>query len=377
MKRFPVLALLAALLAFASHALALTTYNVTPSTSLSSTFWSNVQASLASGPVDVIFADGTYTRTSTVALSNIGHSTNLLTLKTAVTEGGAVFTGSLATVMKLTACRNVKLLRLKYTGAGVTGYGLVLDNCQNVTVERCFFTQLSGVGYGALGVHHNLTDRIIVTKCSFLNVGYDSHAHMIYAAYGVKRLKVVSNSFKDCSGSFVRFRGDISDQGVVYGNSFTTTGTWQGGLNPIFIEIPVFNDVNPGNERFGTNFMVTKNTFTYATAGNQSTRFAMAFHHSGYNPADRTHLITAAEGSTLHTGTVTQKRAIMSSKLGLTGDLIRFGGNTNTNVQYNVVYRCWNAYGSAGPWTGIASIGTAVTTAGLATTEAAALAYYD
>ena len=38
--------------------------------------------------------------------------------------------------MKLTSCKNVKVLRLKFTGAGVTDYALVLSNCQNMTVER-------------------------------------------------------------------------------------------------------------------------------------------------------------------------------------------------------------------------------------------------
>lgn len=76
------------------------------------------------------------------------------------------------------------------------------------------------------------------------------------------------------------------------------------------------------------------------------------------------------------TGTVSQKRNIMSAQLGLDGDSIHFGGNTNSNVQYNVVYRCWNNYGSTGPWTGVASIGTAVNAFGLATTEAAAISYY-
>ena len=355
--------------------LSTTTFNVTPSTALNTTFWSNVQTALASGPVDIIFADGTYTRTSTITLTGLGSDTNLLTLKTAVTEGGAVFDGAIATLMYLNSCKNVRLLRLKFTGA-VTGYAMRISNSQDVTVEKCFFEDLPDVGYGALGVHYPLTNRIVVKYCNFENVGYDSHAHMIYGAYGIQRLSVVANTFTNCSGAFVRFRGDLSDKGVVYDNDFISTGTYLTGLNPVFIEIPVFNDVNPGDEKMGTNFMITRNTFSYGTAGAQTTRYAMVFHSSGYNPTGRTHLISTADAALLSTGTVTQKRSVMSTQLGLDGNLIHFSGNTNTNVQYNVVYRCWNAYGSAGPWTGVASIGTAVNASGVATSEAAAIAYY-
>ncbi|RPE12033.1 hypothetical protein EGT74_00305 [Chitinophaga lutea] len=355
--------------------LSTTTFNVSPSTSFNSTFWSNVQAALATGPVDIIFADGTYTRTATLSLSNIGDDTNLLTLKTAVTEGGAVFNGSIAKLMNVNLCKNIKLLRLKFTG-DVTGYALTIVNSQDITVEKCQFVNLPAVSYGALGVHYAASNRIIVKYNTFENVGYDSHAHMIYGAYGIQRLSVVANTFKDCSGSFVRFRGDLSDKGVVYDNDFISTGTYLTGINPVFIEVPVFNDVNPGNERMGTSFMITKNTFNYATAGSQATRYALVFHHTGFNPVDRNYLISAADATTLNSGTVTQKRNIMSTQLGLDGDSIHFGGNTNTNVQYNVVYRCWNGYGSTGPWTGIASIGTAVNATGLATTEAAAIGYY-
>ena len=351
-----------------------TVISVSPSTSFNSTFWSNVQTALDTGSVNIVFANGTYTRTSTLALTNLGHATNLLTLK-AATTGGPVITGTIANLLDITTSQNVRVTGLKFTG-GVTGYAMRVRNSQHITIDSCFFQDLPDVGYGALGVHQALTDRVLVRACTFERVGYDSHAHMIYAAYGVTRLSVVSNYFEDCSGSFVRFRGDLSDMGVVYNNDFISSGAYLTGINPVLIEIPVFNDVNPGDERMGTHFMITKNRFTYGTTGNQANRYAVVFHSSGFNPADRNYLISAADAALLHSGTVAQKRSVMSSQLGLDGNAIRFGGNTNTNVQYNVVYRCWNNYGSAGPWTGVASIGTAVNASGLATTEEAAINFY-
>ena len=361
-----------------SSTLATTVVNVTPSTTLNSAFWSNIKTLLQSNPVDVVFADGTYNLTSTIALNNIGHATNRLQLK-CNTIGSAVITGSIATLMSITNnSKNILVHRLKFTGA-VTGYGLVIQRSQNITVAYCRFEDMPNVYYGAVGAHYSTADRIIIRQNHFENIGVGSTAHMIYGAYGVKRLKVINNTFKNCAGAFVRFRGANSTHGVVYGNTFTSTGTYLTGVNPIFVEVPVFNDVNPGDETFGTSFMITKNKFNYSTSGNQNTRYALVFHHSGYNPTGRTHLISAADASTLGSGssTVAAKRAIMSSKLGLDGTKILFGGNTNTNVAANVSYRCQGGYGAVAPWTGIVSIGSAVTASGLATTYEEALAFYD
>ena len=361
-----------------SSTLATTIVNVTPSTTLNSAFWSNIQTLLQSNPVDVVFADGTYSLTSTIALNNIGHATNRLQLK-CNTIGSAVITGSIATLMSITNnSKNILVHRLKFTGP-VTGYGLVIQRSQNITVAYCRFEDMPNVYYGALGAHYATADKIIIRQNHFENIGVGSTAHMIYGSYGVTRLKVINNTFKDCAGAFVRFRGANSTHGVVYGNTFTSTGTYLTGVNPIFVEVPVFNDVNPGDETFGTSFMITKNNFNYSTSGNQNTRYALVFHHSGYNPTGRTHLISAADASTLGSGssTVAAKRSIMSSKLGLDGTKILFGGNTNTNVAANVSYRCQGGYGAVAPWTGIVSIGSAVTASGLATTYEEALAFYD
>lgn len=67
----------------------------------------------------------------------------------------------------------------------------------------------------------------------------------------------------------------------------------------------------------------------------------------------------------------------MSSKLGLDGTKILYGGNNNVNLSTHVVYRCWEAYGATAPWTGVVSISSAVSSTGLATTYDEALVFYD
>lgn len=352
-----------------------TVYQVNPSTKLDAAFWVKIQNSLQTNPVDVIFADGIYTIDSTITVRSIGHPVNLLTLKTASTPGGAVFTSSIAYLLKFTDCRNILMQRLKFTG-DISAYAVTFTNSKDITVDNCYFVDLRKVFFGALGVHSK-SDNAIVKNCTFSNVGSASTAHMVYGAYGVTRLKVVNNRFTDCAGAFVRFRGNLSTHGVAYGNTFISTGTYGGGVNPGFIEVPVFNDVNPGDERMGTSFMITKNTFNYSTSGKQDTRYALVFHHSGYNPPDRNYLISPEDASLLNNGTVAQKRAIMADKLGLNGEEIRFAGNTNINVEHDVLYRCKGAYGAVASWNGIADITSAINTTGLATTEAEALAFYD
>lgn len=362
-----------------------TIVDVNPSTVLNAAFWSNIQSLLQNNHVDVVFADGTYNVTSTITLSNIGSATKRLQLK-ANTVGAAVFTGSIAELMSLNNCQNILIHRLKFTG-NATGYALKIQRSPKITIAYCRFEDLPKLVFGAVGVHYPTSDNVIIRQSKFANVGVATSAHMIYGAFGAKRLKIIDNTFLDCAGSFIRFRGDNSTHGVVYGNTFTSTGTYEilnntGTatilVNPIFIEVPVFNDVNPGNETFGTSFMVTKNNFNYPTVGVQNTRFALAFHHSGFNPTGRTHLISTADAATLNSGTITQKRAIMSSNLGLDGTKILFGANNNVNVAVNVIYRCTSAYtGVVAPWTGVADISSAVTSTGLATTYDEALVFYD
>lgn len=351
-----------------------TVISVNSGTTLDNVFWEKVESALDTGSVSIVFAVGEYILASSIVLTDIGHPDNLLTLQ-AESAGNVIFDGDIASLLVLDGCKNMRVRGLKFTG-NASGYAMRVVNSQRISIEDCYFQDLPAVGYGALGIHQSETDRILVKNCRFERVGYDSHAHMIYAAYGVTRLSVISCYFKDCSGSFVRFRGDLSDQGVVYKSDFISTGTYLTGVNPVFIEIPVFNDVDPGDERMGTNFMVADNTFSYGNMGNQSTRYAMVFHSSGFNPTDRTYLLSTTDGTTLANGTVAEKKTIMSAQLGLDGDRILFGNNANINVEYDVIYRCWNNYGSDGPWTGIADIGSAVNSSGLATSEEEALEFY-
>lgn len=363
--------------------LATTVINVDTTTNFDASFWANINSLLNAGYVDVVFADGTYNLSSTLNLNGVGHNTNRLQLK-ANTIGAAVFTSSVADavpdLMMLKNCKNILLHRLKFTG-GATEYAMRIRACQNITIAYCRFVDLPYLKYGALGVHYKETDNVIVRQNHFTNVGYSSYAHMIYAAWGVTRLKVINNQFTNCPGSYVRYR-DNATHGVVYGNTFTSNGTyWNASVNAnvnvnkVFVEVAIFNKASTDNEVFGTGFMVANNSFSYSTTGSQSERFAFLFHHSGFNAPGRSHL-TSTEAALLDSGTVSQRRQLMSDKLGLDGTKILYGNNTNVNVATDVSFRFRND-GTTNPWEGVVNITPAVSSSGLATTYEDALAYYD
>ncbi|HTN22213.1 MAG TPA: hypothetical protein VL125_17175 [Pelobium sp.] len=361
--------------------LATTVINVDTTTDFNSAFWTNINSLLNTQAVDIVFADGTYNLNSTINLNGVGNNTHRLQLK-ANTIGAAVFTSSIADsvsdLMMLKNCKNILLHRLKFTG-GVIQYALRIRDSQNITIAYCRFVDLPNIGYGALGVHYAGSDNIIVRQNQFTNVGYNSQAHMIYAAWGATRLKVIDNQFTDCSGSYVRFR-DNATRGVVYDNNFTSTGTyWNTSLNRyvnrVFVEVAIFNKTSTDNEIFGTEFMVANNAFNYSTNGDQSERFAFLFHHSGFNAPGRSHL-TSADAALLGSGTVSERRQIMSDKLGLDGTKILYGNNTNVNVATDVSFRFRND-GTTNPWEGIVNITPAVNSSGLATSYEEALVYYD
>lgn len=361
--------------------LATTIINVDTATNFDANFWANINLLLSSGYVDIVFADGTYNLSSTLNLVGVGHNTNRLQLK-ANTVGAAVFKSSVADavpdLMMLKNCKNILLHRLKFTG-GAVQYALRIRDSQNITIAYCRFVDLPNIGYGALGVHYAGSDNIIVRQNHFTNVGYDSQAHMIYAAWGATRLKIINNQFTDCSGSYVRYR-DNSTHGVIYGNNFTSTGTyWNTALNRyvnrVFLEVAVFNKTSTDNEILGTDFMVANNNFTYSTSGDQNERFAFLFHHSGFNAPGRSHL-TSAEAALLGSGTLSERRQIMSDKLCLDGAKILYGNNTNVNVATDVSFRFRND-GTTNPWLGVVNITSATNPSGLATSYETALVYYD
>jgi hypothetical protein len=117
--------------------------------------------------------------------------------------------------------------------------------------------------------------------------------------------------------------------------------------------VPLFNDDNPAQpkttpnyEYFGTHFLIAGNRFSYATEEKPETRIAVVFHHSGFDPPGRRHLLDPTEAQILRAGTPAERRALLRRNLGLEVENVHVYANEYERVAQRGVYRCSSAYGS-------------------------------
>jgi hypothetical protein len=360
-------------------------------------FWSRVQQSLRHGPVTVNFLAGAYLVSSDkekhmpqLQLSNMGHETNRLTIQ-GIAEEGVVFTRHPDDSMEgqkgpglfsLSGCRNVLVRNLHFTAKQPIGYATHFGS-RNLVIEGCSWIDLPGVYYGASGTSGADTDHVTFRNCVFKRVGSGGHAHMVYNAYDPKHIRFVGCHFEDCAGDYVRFR-DGTDFGVVTGCTFKSTGTYLGGNLP-FITVPLFNDDdpsknprNPNYEYFGTHFLIFGNTFFYPEDSDKGTRAAFLFHHSGFDPPGRNHLLTPEEAATLANGTTAQRKALMLSNLGIDTNAVHYYSNEFVNVQHVAAYRAAASYGAKSRgWGGTIDVADLLNPEPVANGTEEALAFFE
>ncbi|MCC6683199.1 MAG: right-handed parallel beta-helix repeat-containing protein [Phycisphaeraceae bacterium] len=333
--------------------------------------WKLAQQSLGSSPVEVVFADGKYLFAPTLLLEKMGSDEHRLTLR-AATTGNVVIredpsdTAERNPLLHLKDCRNMTMRGLMITGDAHCGQGIFVDNSSAILIEQCRWIDFTGAYYSGVSVTGARAINVVLRDCEFNRLGQDSHAHMVYTAYEPSHVKLINCTFIDSAGDYVRFR-DRSDFGVVYGCTFRSTGTYHNGHMPM-IAVPLFNDDNPAAnverpryEYFGTNFLIAGNTFIYENAEQTregwGARYALIFHHSGYDPPGRRHLLTPQEADLLEHGTVEQRKELMRRNLGIEIDSVRMFDNTYENVASQAVYRAYASYGAVDRgWSGIIDI---------------------
>lgn len=307
------------------------------------TLWSAVNSSLTTNPVTVIFLEGEYTMDTSadrLVLANLGNASHRLTL-----EGerpfGSVFTRTDAavdsdstsswTMVQVQRGTNIVIRHLHWEN-DTTVPGKLVNYCLAVTsgssgnrtrdiaMEGCSFVGLSWNIYGAFGFHHRFTHGGRVSHCEFITGGYSGGFHMIYNAYGAYDLLFENNYFQDCAGSYLRLRAGCHDA-TVRSNQFVSTTAF---YNQPFVQWPTFNNIEPGDETWGYNFIVADNRFTYHVAGGAQT-VALHLYHGGFDPLRSTgllwdYLLTPAEAGTLSSGTAAEKRTLIRRNFGLNFD---------------------------------------------------------
>lgn len=339
-------------------------------------FWQGLNGRLAAGPVTVVLLAGTYVvsedrarRMPPLEIERVGHERHPLVIE-GERAGEVVFTrhagdkkvGDYPRAVRaglkgpglffLRHARNTTVRNLTFTAPEVPmGYATNFAGGRDLTIEHCHWHDLQGVYFGATGTAGAETDHVTFRQCRFERVGSGGHAHMIYNAYDPLHIRVIDSHFEDCAGDYLRFR-DGTDYGVVFGCTFRSTGKYVGTHQP-FIAVPLFNDDNPAQpkttpnyEYFGTHFLIAGNRFSYATEEKPETRIAVVFHHSGFDPPGRRHLLDPTEAQILRAGTPAERRALLRRNLGLEVENVHVYANEYERVAQRGVYRCSSAYGS-------------------------------
>lgn len=338
-------------------------------------FWKFVNILLTDRSVEVKFLPGDYSSAfidDGLILTNVGHEINRLTL-TGLCDvnsddplllDNVIFKAPLGyedktDILRFNNCQNIHIRKFHFTGGGTIDYVLRITggNTNNILVEDCSWIDMRGIVFGATGVHSGASN-VIYRNCVFKRIGRNTGSHMMYHSYGSSYIGVFDCHFEDCMGDYIRFRAR-TDYGIVKGSTFKRTRTYP---NVTFIAIPCFNDVNPGDEWFGTNFAFSSNQFV--NEATTSTTEPISFYHHGFSPAQFNYLLTSTEGETLVNGTANAKTRILKNNFGLEMDQIRITNNTfSTNILQRVTIRSLTSYGAVSlGWTGTAEITDLIST---------------
>ena len=210
--------------------------------------------------------------------------------------------------------------------------------------------------YGAVGTSYG-SHHVTLENCTFKRIGSGTHSHMVYNAYDADSVSVLNCHFEDCAGSHVRFR-DLSDYAVVSGCTFVSTRTYvnKPSQGVTFVEFPLFNDVDPGDEWFGHDFVITGNTFRF-NGESPLLRTGVRFHHSGFTPVGWNYLMTAEEGAVLEGDDALAKKELLKNNCGIDFDQIVVEGNVWENETCRIQFSSKPQYGATSRgWQGSADI---------------------
>ncbi len=324
---------------------------------LNTNFWTDVQLLLQTQPVTVKFIAGIYSRAYTekrLYLNQKGHAKNQLVLEGDLNN--TIFTAptgyeTSAVMVWIYNSRNITVKNFSFTGNGSVNYVLRVTSGQggvtrDILIENCRWEDMRGIIYGASGTAQSTTSYVTYKNCTFKRIGLNSGSHMIYNAYDSHHISIIDSHFEDCTGDYVRFRDNL-DYAIVKGSMFARNS---GFADYPFIAMPLFNDIDPGDEIFATNYSFTNNTFTNAA-------IAIQFYSSGFDPIGRNHLLTTQEGATLTGGTNQQKKDLLLNNFKINTNLVRINDNIYNSISRQVIIKSVTNYGSVSKgWTGDADI---------------------
>ncbi|MBN1900288.1 hypothetical protein JW926_03065 [Candidatus Sumerlaeota bacterium] len=337
---------------FASHARADLAYYVAPSQNkdsyhfLSPSFWNMVQDSLQKHSVTVYFRSGEYSDDA-LYLENLGNASHQLLLCGETSTGTVFLNTTNKWAIRFIRSRNIRIKHLHFRD-NIPNFAIHIQGepdhlSSEFIIEECSFKNLTNTYYGAIGLH-NFVENVTIEKCRFDNVGSSVHAHMLYASQNINGVKVTQCFLKDSMGDYVRFRNK-SGNAIVVGNTFESSASQ---YNRPFIEIPLFNDVNPGDEYFGNGFTIRNNSFNFFPDNNPSDNknIAIAFENYGFEPDGVRYFLTPDEVESIGASGISSARAILLERTGIDASLINVSDNAYINHREKVIYGSIDLYGS-------------------------------
>lgn len=323
--------------------------------------WKNIQKKLADTPVTLQLLPGKYLTQypskpdTRINLYGIGNAKNQLIIRGA-DKNGTVFgrhpedsknmepaSRNLQNWITLRKnCQNIVFEKLYFTGNGACGYPLQVRDSVNITIRDCHWKDMRGVYYGASGANGNCKN-ITWENCTFDDIGYNVHAHMLYNTNGCQNLTVRNCTMIDAYGDYIRFRNQV-DQVTVEGCTFIDNGKY--ATSP-FIAFPLFNTqakVDKGGEFFSTGLTVRNNRFEFKKKAERN--WMMCFHNSGFNPPGRKHMLSKKDIAAFQAMDRNAQRKFLDDNMGLMTGRVKFENNTLVNTEDAIVYECWPLYGA-------------------------------
>jgi len=313
---------------------------------LNADFWKDVNILLKRESVTVKFLPGDYRRAyleRPLLITAFGNRKNRLVLegenlKTVFTvpEGSK----EKPVLIQLKDSQNITIRNMSFTGNGKLGYALRITSTKegetkNILIENCRWTDMRGIVYGATGCHQPGTRDVTYKNCVFKRIGIDSHSHHMYHAHGAVRIQVLDSHFEDCTGDYVRFR-DNCDFITVKGSTFIRNSNFP--VYP-FISVPLFNNVDPGDESFSSNYSISENSF-------KNTRYAIAFHNYGYSFPGFNYLLTEQEGNVLVNGGILERKNLLKNNFGIDVEKIGIAKNQYSDITFKVGMGTFARYGA-------------------------------
>ncbi len=354
-------------------------------------FWDRVRLELFDAPVTVVFLAGTYLsridpetgREARFILDGIGNPYHRLTLEgdssmriagRSLSKAGPLVwlpppTGVIfrrdpadqrlddpryrPNLFTLMHCRNILMRQFHFRGSEWLAYAHIIWRSSDITVEDCSWEDMPRIDYGATGVHRAPSSNITYRRCSFKRIGQDKLVHMMYHTDRVDRILIEDCYFEDGTGDFIRFRNQ-TDNCEVRNCTFVATGHYR-KQDGQFISIPIFNDEDPGDEYFGTQFKFHDNTFSYPAEDILAKRYAMVIHHYGFNSPGRRFLLNAEEGALLEDirpETVAARCSMLLDHCGIDTRGLSVYNNNYINVARKFAFGSWAMFGATSPWSG-------------------------